>query len=257
MDIRYYRHFAFRVGRVSLALCWFGAMCMSLAWSAERPNIVLIMCDDMGWSDIGCYGGEVQTPNLDRLAAAGMRFTQFYNNAKCTTTRASLVTGLYPRPKGGLLKTNMVTIGEVLQSAGYRTVLCGKWHLGHSKTTHPYHRGFEEYYGLLDGCCNYFDPSRPDPPYKGGRVRYFGHNDERITQFPDDFYTTDAFTEHAIESIRPLAAAGQPFFLHLCYNAPHYPLQARPAEIAKYRGKFLMGWEAMRRNDLRVSRIWD
>src|SRR5690606_28143137 len=124
--------------------------------------IVLIMCDDMGWSDIGCYGGEVSTPNLDRLAARGMRFTQFYNNAKCTTSRASVITGLYPRPRGGLLQTNMVTLGEVMQRAGYQTALCGKWHLGRSDTTHPSLRGFDEFYGLLDGCCNFFDPSQPD-----------------------------------------------------------------------------------------------
>ena len=210
------------------------------------PNIILIMCDDMGWSDIGCYGGEVQTPNLDRLAAEGMRFTQFYNNAKCTTTRASIVTGLYPRPQGGLLQTRMVTIGEVLQAAGYRTALIGKWHLGRTSSTHPFHRGFGEYYGLLDGCCNFFDPSRADPSYKGGKVRFFGHNDRRITEFPDDFYTTDAFTDHAIENVRESVSARQPFFLHLCYTAPHYPLHAKPRDIDKYRGKFLCGWDKVR-----------
>jgi arylsulfatase len=214
---------------------------------APRPNIILIMCDDMGWSDIGCYGGEVQTPNLDRLAAGGLRFTHFYNNAKCTTTRASIVTGLYPRPKGGLLKQNMTTLGEVLGDAGYQTVLTGKWHLGRSETTHPFHRGFDEYYGLLDGCCNFFDPSLPDPKYKGGRVRYFAHNDQRLTEFPDDFYTTDAFTDHAIETIRKYSKNDKPFFAHICYTAPHYPLHAKPADIEKYVGKFRMGWEAMRR----------
>jgi arylsulfatase A-like enzyme len=215
--------------------------------AGSRPNIILIMVDDMGWSDIGCYGGEVDTPNLNRLAREGLRFTQFYNNAKCTTTRASLLTGLYPRRRGGLLKQNMVTLGEALHRAGYQTSLTGKWHLGSGETTHPYHRGFDEYYGLLDGCCNYFDPSRRDPPYKGGKVRVFGHNDERITKFPDDYYTTDAFTDHAIATLKRFAARREPFFLHLCYNAPHYPIQAKPKDIAKYRGKFLMGWEAMRR----------
>ncbi|HIM22607.1 MAG TPA: arylsulfatase, partial [Verrucomicrobia bacterium] len=107
-----------------------------LAKPAERPNIVLIMCDDMGWSDIGCYGGEVSTPSLNRLAAEGMRFTQFYNNAKCTTTRASILTGLYPRRgKGGLLRQNMVTLGEAMKLAGYQTALSGKWHLGSGETT--------------------------------------------------------------------------------------------------------------------------
>jgi len=173
-----------------------------LAKPAERPNIVLIMCDDMGWSDIGCYGGEVSTPSLDRLAAEGMRFTQFYNNAKCTTTRASILTGLYPRRgKGGLLRQNMVTLGEAMKLAGYQTALSGKWHLGSGETTHPYRRGFDEYYGLLDGCCNFFNPKQRDPEYKGGRIRKFGHNDRDLTEFPDDYYTTDAFTDHAIECV--------------------------------------------------------
>jgi arylsulfatase len=218
-----------------------------MASGADRPNLVLILCDDMGWSDIGCYGGEVKTPNLDRLAAEGLRFTQFYNNAKCTTTRASLVTGLYPRRRGGLLTRNMVTLGEVLGQAGYQTVLSGKWHLGSGKDTHPYHRGFQETYGLLDGCCNYHDPSRPDPKYKGGRVRNFGHNDQKVTEFPEGYYTTDAFTDHAIATLRRYAKNDKPFFLHLTYTAPHYPLHAKPADIAKYRGKFKMGWEAMRK----------
>ena len=215
--------------------------------SAERPNIVLIMCDDMGWSDIGCYGGDVDTPNLDRMAAEGMRFTQFYNCAKCTTTRASIVTGLHPRRKGGLLTSNMVTTGEVLSAAGYQTSLSGKWHLGRGEETHPYRRGFQEFYGLLDGCCNFFDPSIPDPPYKGGRVRYFAQNDQQITDFPDDFYTTDAFTDHAIEQIEAAARADRPFFVHVCYTAPHYPLHAKPEDVAKYKGRFLDGWDKMRK----------
>ncbi|QDU91118.1 Arylsulfatase [Pirellulimonas nuda] len=220
---------------------WGGGCC------AGAPNIVLILCDDMGWSDLGCYGGEVETPNLDRLAGQGMRFTQFYNNAKCTTTRASLITGLYPRPDGQrLLHRNMVTLGEVMADAGYRTALCGKWHLGRSPSEHPSDRGFQEYYGLLDGACNFFDPSIADPPYKGGGTRYFAHNHQRITSFPEDFYTTDAFTDHAIATVRRFAEGDAPFFLHLCYNAPHYPLHAPPEDIAKYRGRFLDGWDTMR-----------
>jgi arylsulfatase len=201
----------------------------------------------MGFSDIGCYGGEVVTPNLDQLAKDGMRFTQFYNNAKCTTTRASIISGRFPRPRGELLKQDMVTIGEVLQQAGYATSLSGKWHLGHGATTHPYHRGFDEYYGLLDGCCNFFDPAQADPAFKGGKVRVFGQNDQRITEFPDDFYTTDAFTDHAIQCIQAASEQQKPFFAHVCYTAPHYPLHAKPADIARYRGKFKMGWEAMRK----------
>jgi len=219
---------------------------------APRPNIILIMADDMGFSDIGCYGGEVNTPVLDKLAAEGMRFTQFYNNAKCTTTRASILTGLYPRfGRGGHLRNNMVTLGEALKTAGYQTALSGKWHLGSGETTHPFHRGFDAYYGLLDGCCNFFNPLIPDPPYKGNRVRKFGINDEIIKDpsvFPEDFYTTDSFTDHTVAVIREAHQNGDPFFLHVCYTAPHYPLHAKPEDIKKYRGKFMMGWEQMRKD---------
>ncbi len=214
--------------------------------SAPRPNIVLIMADDMGFSDLGCYGSEIKTPNLDRLAHEGLRFTQFYNNAKCTTTRASLVTGLYPRQTGPLLKRNMVTFGEALKLAGYQTALIGKWHLGSKPGSRPFDRGFDEYYGLMDGCCNYFDPAQRDPDFKGGHLRVFGHNDELITNFPAGFYTTDAFTDHAVQTIRRFTRNRQPFFVHVCYTAPHYPLHAKPADIAKYRGKYAMGWEALR-----------
>ncbi|MBT5322127.1 MAG: arylsulfatase [Verrucomicrobiales bacterium] len=227
----------------ALFLCAFSSM----AAKVSRPNIILIMCDDMGWSDIGCYGGEVQTPTLDRMAREGMRFTQFYNNAKCTTTRASILTGLYPRGgKGGLLRTNMVTLGEAMKLAGYQTSLSGKWHLGSDETTHPFKRGFDEYYGLLDGACNFFDPKQRDPKYKGARIRKFGENDRELFEFPKDYYTTDAFTDHAIKSLNKFSEKDEPFFLHVCYTAPHYPLHAKPEDIAKYRGKFKMGWNKMR-----------
>ena len=232
--------------------------------NAPRPNIVLIMCDDMGFSDIGCYGGEVETPNLDQLAADGMRFTQFYNNAKCTTTRASILTGLYPRfGGGGHLRNNMVTIGEAMKLAGYNTSLSGKWHLlrakgtkkdvagsWHSnfdKSTHPFFRGFDRYYGVLDGCCNFFKPMQPDPPYKGTKIRSFGQDGEPVTEFPENYYTTDAFTDHAIESVEKFTAEDKPFLIHICYTAPHYPLHAKPEDIAKYRGRFLNGWDRMRK----------
>ena len=220
----------------------------STALAAEgRPNVVLIMADDMGFSDLGCYGSEIRTPNVDRLAAEGVRFARFYNNAKCTTTRASLLTGLYPRRgKGGLLRDDMVTLGEALRSAGYRTSLSGKWHLGSKAPDRPIDRGFDESYGLWDGACNYFDPSMPDPAFKGGGVRFWGHNDERITEFPADFYTTDAISDHAAATIRRFAAEGGPFFVHVCYNAPHYPLHARPEDIARYKGQYMMGWEELR-----------
>ncbi len=220
-----------------------------IAEEGEKPNVILIMVDDMGFSDIGCYGGEVNTENLDRLAQNGMRFTQFYNNAKCTTTRASILTGLYPRGTNGNrhLRANMVTLGEAMQRCGYRTALCGKWHLGRDKINHPFYRGFDSFYGLLDGCCNFFNPVQPDPKYKGGRTRVFGKNDQLITDFPSDFYTTDAFTDSAIEAIHAAKKKKKPFFIHLTYTAPHYPIQAKPEDIAKYRGKFKEGWDEMRK----------
>ena len=234
---------AFLVGTAPLA-----AADAYAAPAERRPNIVLILCDDMGFSDVGCYGGEIRTPNIDRLAREGMRFTQFYNCAKCTTTRASVVTGLHPRRgKGGLLRENMVTLGEVLRGAGYQTALSGKWHLGSGKPRRPIDRGFDEYYGLLDGCSNFFDPAQPDPPYKGGRVRVFAHNDRRITEFPEGFYTTDAFSDHAARTIERFAGTGKPFFVHVCYTAPHYPIHAWPEDVARYKGKYLAGWDALRK----------
>ena len=215
-----------------IVFCLFTLLSCIPVVAADRPNIVLIMCDDMGFSDIGCYGGEVQTPVLDRMAAEGQRYTQFYNNAKCTTTRASLITGLYPRKKGSLLRPNMVTIPEILAPTGYLCVLTGKWHLGSNAPHRPSDRGFQHYYGLLDGCCNFFDPAQPDPDFKGGKVRWFGEDDKRITEFPDNFYTTDAFTDQACAAIDTAVDRKQPLFLHVCYTAPHYPLHAPEAEIA-------------------------
>lgn len=215
-----------------------------------RPNIVLIMADDMGFSDIGCYGGEIKTPHIDSLARDGLRFKQFYNNAKCTTTRASLVTGLYPRNGGRgitLLNDRMVTLGEALKLAGYQTALSGKWHLGSRAPHRPYDRGFDEYYGLMDGCSNFFNPVQPDPKFKGGRVRVFGENDRLIKQFPKGYYTTDAFTDHAVSCIRKFTRTGKPFFVHVTYTAPHYPLHAKDKDVAKYKGKYGMGWEELRR----------
>ncbi|MDA7622364.1 arylsulfatase [Verrucomicrobia bacterium] len=212
-----------------------------------KPNIVLIMCDDMGWSDIGCYGGEVRTPHLDRLASEGLRFTQFYNSAKCTTTRAALLTGLYPRQKKGpLLKGSMVTLGEALQLAGYQTAMSGKWHLGATKPRRPVDRGFQEYYGLMDGGCHYFNPVKPDPDFKKNRIRVFGQNETIITEFSKDFYTTDAFTDHAVINIQRMAKSDAPYFMHVCYTAPHYPLHAPEEDVQKYLGKYKEGWENLR-----------
>jgi arylsulfatase A-like enzyme len=219
---------------------------------AARPNIVLILLDDMGYSDYGCFGGEIRTPNIDRLASEGLRFTQFYCNSYCVPTRAALLTGIYPQFLGPQrrvmqLSPQMVTLGELLQDAGYQTALSGKWHLGRNAPHRPIDRGFSDFFGMLDGCSNHFDPSIPDPPFEGGRVRWWAKNGDRVTEFPADFYSTDAITDHAIGNIRRFVAAKQPFFVHVCYTAAHSPLHARPEDIARYKGKYAAGWDELRR----------
>lgn len=217
-----------------------------------RPNIILIMVDDMGYSDIGCYGGEVQTPNLDKLAENGLRFRQFYNTAKCHTTRAELLTGNYAKAIGEHELEYGATFGDVLRGAGYRTLISGKWHQKPLPTT----RGFDRYYGLADGCCNFFNPGLEardgeGPPGRKGetRVRRWAIEDEVIMGYtnPDkDFYSTDAFTTYAIERLEEYRDEDNPFVLYLPYTAPHYPLHAWPEDIAKYRGKYKVGWDVIR-----------
>ena len=217
-----------------------------------RPNIILIMVDDMGYSDIGCYGGEVQTPNIDMLAEGGLRFTQFYNTAKCHTTRAELLTGNYAYAIGDKNMEHGATFGEVLRTVGYRTLIAGKWHQSPLPTT----RGFDRYYGLADGCCNFFNPGLEaregeGPPGRKGknRVRRWAIEDKVIMGYtnPDKkFYTTDAFTTYAIERLDEYQDEDKPFLLYLPYTAPHYPLHAWPEDIAKYRGKYKVGWDVIR-----------
>lgn len=227
-----------------------------------KPNIILIMSDDMGYSDIGCYGGEIQTPNLDKLAYEGLRFTQFYNTARCCPTRASLLTGLYPHQTGighmtntsedssahdyglpgyrGFLNRNCVTIAEVLKKAGYSTLMTGKWHLGkQQKDLWPRQRGFDKYYGILDGACNYFKPTSP---------RGIVLDNDTVSIHDKDYYSTDAFTSEAMRFIAESREEGKskPFFLYLAYNAPHWPLQAPKEDIDKYRDRYKNGWQPIR-----------
>ena len=223
--------------------------------SAPGPNVVLILADDLGFSDLGAYGGEIQTPNLDRLAAGGVRFTQFYNCGDCVMTRAALYTGVHPRQgKGGvvtgLLHGNLATLAEVMGKTGYATILSGSWHFGAEAPNRPMDRGFEEHYGTLDGTCDHFDPARPNPDFVGGALRHFARNEERVAVFPANFYSTDAFSEHAVEIIRRLAKSQQRFFLHVSYTAPHFPLQAPAPEIARYKGKFKDGYDRLRERRL-------
>ena len=217
-----------------------------------RPNFILIMVDDMGYSDIGCYGGEVKTPNLDKLAKDGLRFTQFYNTAKCHTTRAELLTGNYAYSIGDNNMEHGATFGEVLRPIGYRTLIAGKWHQVPLPTT----RGFDRYYGLADGCSNFFNPginARPGeglPGRKRKSLRRWAIEDKVIMGYtsPDKkFYHTDAFTNYAIDRLDEYKNEDKPFVLYLPYTAPHYPLHAWPEDIAKYRGKYKIGWDEIRK----------
>ena len=220
----------------------------ALAGKTKRPNILMIVADDLGFSDLGCYGSEIQTPNLDKLASGGMRFTHFYNCAVCNVSRVAMLTGVNPRfGKPSLLRENMVTIAEVLKGAGYATAMSGKWHLGGHPTT-PNDRGFDEYYGSMIGAMNYFDPTMPDPPFvhHSGPKHPFVHNDTVITSVPENYYSTDAFTSHSVDQIQKLSKGDRPFFLHLAYNAPHYPMQAPADEIAKHRGRYDKGYLDLR-----------
>jgi len=227
----------------------------------QPPNIILILADDMGYSDLGCYGGEVSTPNLDQLAYEGARFTQFYNAARCCPTRASLITGLYPhqagmggmvnlpgeKPEGsyqGYLSKESVTIAEVLKTTGYYTAASGKWHVGEMRPHWPTDRGFDNYYGLISGAANYFDITRGKAE---GIKRYFAIDSTEYLPAEEGFYMTDAITENAVKFLQKAAKLDQPFFLYLPYTAPHWPLHAKQEDIDKYRGKFMEGWDVLRK----------
>jgi len=231
----------------------------------SRPNIVIVLADDMGFSDPGCFGGEIHTPNLDRLAANGIRFTQFYNCARCCPTRASLLTGQYPHKvglaqNGQSLTRNGITIAESLKQAGYNTAMAGKWHLsrtdqlsdkklhqkwldhqydpGHPfapQETYPVNRGFDKHYGVIWGVINYFDPFS------------LVEGSEAVKTVSEDFYFTDEVTNKSVEYIRELSRSDRPFFLYVAHCAPHWPLHARPEDIAKYKNTYKGGWEKLRR----------
>ena len=230
--------------------------------AADQPNIILMMGDDMGYSDIGCYGSEIETPNLDALATDGLRFTQFYNTARCCPTRASLLTGLYPHQAGvghmmsdrgvdgyrGNLNRQCMTIAEVLGTNGYRTYMAGKWHITKEtkptgpKVNWPVQRGFNRFYGTIHGAGSFFDPNTltrdntyispyADPEYK-----------------PKDYYYTDAISDHAVRYISDHAKqnADKPFFIYVAYTSAHWPMHAHPKDIAKYKGKYNVGYNAIR-----------
>ncbi len=200
--------------------------------AAAKPNIVIILADDMGYSDPGCFGGEIDTPHLDRLAAGGLRLTRVYNGGMCVPSRTSLLSGLWHTNAGNGMERG-ITLAQALHTAGYRTLMTGKWHLNGQPTG----RGFDRFFGFLGGYSSYFEGSDE-----------YRLDDQPFHDFPPGFHATDAFTDYAMDFIGESKASypGQPFFLYLAYNAPHNPLQAEPAGIAKYRGRYLGGWQALR-----------
>jgi arylsulfatase len=243
----------------SFVLVWLAASGVA---APPKPNVIVILSDDMGFSDLGCYGSEIATPNLDALAANGVRFTQFYNTARCCPTRASLLTGLYPHQAGvghmlqetgtpgytGGLNAHCRTMAEVLRPAGYRTYAIGKWHVTRHtrpdgpKDNWPLQRGFERFYGTIHGAGSFYDPSslvRDNTmisPYADAAYQ------------PTTYYYTDAISDHAVRWVGEHAQqhATQPFFLYLAYTAAHWPMHALPEDIANYKGKYAAGYEAIR-----------
>ena len=225
------------------------------AQPAKRPNILLILADDLGFSDLGCFGGEIETPHLDRLAANGTRFTQLYNNARCCPSRAALLTGQHPHRVGmgnmvggqarpgfpgfaGRVSESAKFLPAVLRESGYTTLMCGKWHLG---APGPVARGFDEFYGMVHGYDSFWDPTK----YTRLPVATPGGRPARPT--PANFYATDSITDHALDFLATARqTAGKPWFLYLAYNAPHFPLHAPKELIDKYQPVYEQGWDRIR-----------
>ena len=228
----------------------------------SKPNVILILADDMGFADLGCTGSEIRTPNIDALARGGALLSAMYNCARCCPTRASLLTGLYPHDAGighmganlgtpayqGFLRNDSATIAEHLRASGYRTLMSGKWHVagdfesrdydswrpGDVEHPTPRQRGFDRFFGIMDGATHFFSP------------HYMMEDDSRVEVLPDDFYFTDAITDKAITMIEDAVEDEAPFFLYLAHTAPHWPLHAHPEDIARYDGVYGKGWDATR-----------
>ncbi len=232
-----------------------------------RPNIITILVDDLGYSDIGCFGGEIETPHLDSLAENGVRLTQFYNTSRCCPSRASLLTGLYQHQAGiGFmtyrdygkgyrpnLNDQCVTFGEVLKSAGYQTSLSGKWHVGHTdKAARPEVRGFDKFTGIYSHVDSYWKVLKGCDIYRDQKLLIQAQENPVNPYHPEkEFYTTDFFTDVAIDYIdQSLKKPDQPFLLHLCYNVPHFPLETPEDLIEKYRGRYLKGWDVLQKEKL-------
>ena len=243
---------------VFVLLC---ALCATVT-AAPRPNIIVILSDDMGYSDIGCYGSEVATPTLDRLASGGLRFTQFYNTGRCCPTRASLMTGLYPHQAGighmmndrghpgyrGDLNAHCVTIAQVMGTAGYRCYMAGKWHITKTvrpakeagKHNWPRQRGFDRFYGTIHGAGSFFDPNS------------LTRDNTLIAPSDPNYYYTDAISDNAAKFISEHDRE-KPFFMYVAYTAAHWPMHAKPSDIAKYKGRYDAGWDELR--DERLARM--
>ncbi|WP_426295440.1 arylsulfatase [Dyadobacter endophyticus] len=225
-------------------------------FAQKKPNVIVILADDLGYADLGCYGSEIPTPNLDKLAQNGVRLTNFYNTARCCPTRAALLTGVYSHQAGighmmddkgadhpayrGQLNHNSVTIAEVMKSAGYFTAMTGKWHVGHQHGVYPSNRGFERSLHAPAGGFYYGN---------GNNAKLFLNGEEIANdsdKLPKDWYSTDLWTDYGLRFIDEAAAEKKPFLLYLAHNAPHFPLQAPEEDIAKFRGKYLKGWEKLR-----------
>ena len=228
------------------------------AKTATRPNIVFILADDMGYSDIGCYGSEIDTPHIDALARGGLQFTDFHNSPRCCPSRAALMTGLYSHQAGmgmmtsdhgrypypayaGDLSQGCVTIAEALKAGGYNTLMAGKWHLtplGVGKYNWPLQRGFDRYYGIISGAASYFDPASLTDD----------NTPITVAKEDKDYYLTDAIGDHCAQYIEDAAHRQEPFFLYAAFTAGHWPLMAPEKTIAKYKGRYAEGWDALRRS---------
>lgn len=250
---------AWPVGLFAVLVLFLNVEQLSNAYGKDRPNVVIILVDDMGWSDIGCYGSEIPTPHLDALAKNGLRFTQFYNTGRCSPTRASLLTGHYPHQAGmghldgtfvpnhpgyqAKLADSSVTIAEVLKQAGYFTAMTGKWHLGQNRGTPPWSRGFMRSLNLAAGGVHF-----PGQTWRKEAKLYLNGEEKAPDDplFGNDWYGADLWTEWGLKFIDEALAEKKPFFLYLAHCAPHFPLMAPAADIARFRGQYLVGWDKLR-----------
>lgn len=206
--------------------------CAGAVFAGNKPNILLMMVDDLGFADFGCYGSEIETPRIDALAKNGLRFTQFYNTAKCHSSRVCLLSGLYCNQAGSVKLNRATTIAEVLKKAGYFTSMTGKWHLDKQPTDF----GFQRYWGHLSGATDFFVGDKT-----------FRLNGEEWNDFDEAFYTTDANVDYAMQFIDEALESKKPFFQYIAFNAPHYPLQAPKEDIQKYMGRYDEGWDEIRK----------